>query len=81
MKRTISFLAHHSSVVAILPLAAYYLNPVSLPFNLFQSTQSFFSASHLCLYFTLGYSFPVLFSKVVIIFSQPFSKVLRFTLI
>jgi hypothetical protein len=71
IKHTINFLSHHSSVAIIVPLVASHPNPVSLSFNLFQATQSFFNVSHLCLNFILGYSLLVFFLKFASIFLQP----------
>ena len=51
-------------------VTASHSNLVSLPFNLFQATQSFFNVSHLYLNFILGYSLPVFFLKFASIFLQ-----------
>ena len=71
-KHTISFLSHHLSIVNYCSFGYISSQSSFASFNLFQSTQSFFNLSHLRLYFTLGYSFLVFFSKAVIIFVQPF---------
>jgi hypothetical protein len=66
-----NFLSHRSSVATIVPLVVSHPNPVSLPFNLFQTIQSFFNASHLFLNLLYFHDLSVLFLNAASMFLQP----------